>query len=106
MSRPTAPGKTVQTPGNENCCYILRCADGTLYTGWTNRLEERVAAHSAGKGAKYTRGRRPVELVYCERFATKEEAMSREYHIKKMTRTEKLKLIGQGALASEGGSVH
>ena len=72
--------------------YILRCADGTLYTGWTNDLSGRIAAHNSGHGAKYTRGRLPAELFYFERFDTKEEAMSREAAIKKMPRREKLSL--------------
>lgn len=72
--------------------YILRCADGTLYAGWTNDLRKRLAAHNAGRGAKYTKGRLPVELFYCEVFATKEEAMSREAAIKKMSRGKKLAL--------------
>ena len=76
-----------------NYTYILRCEDGTLYTGWTNNLEKRVADHNAGKGAKYTRTRRPVELVYVEEFPTKEEAMSREYAIKRLKRSDKLKLL-------------
>lgn len=76
-----------------NYTYILRCADGTLYCGWTNRLEERVKAHNEGKGAKYTRGRRPVELVYYEAFGTKEEALKRECEIKKMDRQQKLGLM-------------
>ena len=73
--------------------YIVECADGTLYTGWTNDLEKRVAAHNAGTGAKYTKPRRPVELAYCETFATKQEAMRREAEIKRLTRREKLSLI-------------
>lgn len=75
--------------------YILRCADGTFYTGWTNDLEKRLQAHNAGKGAKYTRPlhRRPVRLVYVEAFPTKEEAMSREYAIKQLDRRQKLALI-------------
>lgn len=73
--------------------YILRCADGTLYTGWTNDLQKRLAAHNAGTGAKYTRTRRPVELVYWERFSSKQEAMSREWAIKQFSRNEKLALI-------------
>ncbi len=77
--------------------YILKCADGTLYTGWTNDIEKRLAAHNAGKGAKYTRSRRPVELVYCEKYETKEEAMSRECAIKKLTRAQKESLIASGA---------
>ena len=76
-----------------NYTYIVECSDGTLYTGWTNNLEKRLEAHNAGKGAKYTKARRPVKLVYQEQFETKEEAMSREYHIKQLGRKEKLKLI-------------
>ena len=60
-----------------NYTYILKCKDETLYTGWTNDIEKRLEAHNAGKGAKYTRSRRPVELVYLEQFETKEEAMRR-----------------------------
>ncbi|MDY6268534.1 MAG: GIY-YIG nuclease family protein [Selenomonadaceae bacterium] len=73
--------------------YIVRCADGTLYTGWTDDVGKRVAAHNSGHGAKYTRARRPVELVYTESFDTKEEAMSREWHIKQLSRAAKLALI-------------
>lgn len=76
-----------------NYTYILSCADGTLYTGWTNDLDRRLAAHNAGKGGKYTRSRLPVSLVYHEEFETKEEAMSREWAIKHLTREQKLKLI-------------
>ncbi len=81
-----------------NYTYILRCADGTLYTGWTNDLPARLKAHNSGKGAKYTKNRLPVELVYFEEFSTKEEAMSREWHIKRLKRAEKLELIGKSAL--------
>ena len=77
----------------KNYTYIVRCADDTLYTGWTNNLEKRIATHNEKKGAKYTRSRTPVELVYFECFDTKEEAMSREFHIKKLSRKEKLDLI-------------
>ena len=76
-----------------NYTYILRCADGTLYTGWTNDLEKRLEAHNSGTGAKYTRSRRPCRLVYFEELGTKEEAMSREFHIKRLTKEEKLRLI-------------
>lgn len=76
-----------------NYTYILRCQDGSLYTGWTNDLEKRVAAHNAGTGSKYTRTRRPVELVYYESFPTKSEAMRREVQIKRLSRGEKLCLI-------------
>lgn len=76
-----------------NYTYILRCADDTYYTGWTNHLEERVKAHNTGKGAKYTKCRTPVELVYFEEFETKEEAMRREFAIKQLTRKQKETLI-------------
>lgn len=76
-----------------NYTYIVRCKDDTLYCGWTNNLEKRIASHNAGTGAKYTKSRRPVELVYYETFETKEEAMSREYAIKQLSRVEKIKLI-------------
>lgn len=76
-----------------NYAYILECADGSLYTGWTKDLERRLQAHNAGRGAKYTRSRRPVALVYAEAFATSQEAMSREWHIKHLTREQKLALI-------------
>lgn len=78
---------------NEAYTYMVRCGDGSFYTGWTYDLEKRVAAHNSGKGAKYTKSRLPVELIYFERFSTKEEAMSREYAIKRLTRKEKLKLL-------------
>jgi putative endonuclease len=76
-----------------NYTYILKCADGTLYTGWTNDLDKRLKAHNGGTGGKYTRTRRPVELVYSESFDTKQEAQSREFAIKQLTRQEKEKLI-------------
>ena len=78
-----------------NYTYILKCADGTLYCGWTNDLEKRLKAHNDGKGAKYTRARLPVTLVYYEIFETSVKAQRREYQIKQMTRAEKLKLIEQ-----------
>lgn len=78
-----------------NYTYIVRCSDNTLYCGWTNDLKKRLASHNSGKGAKYTRSRNPVELVYIECFDTKEEAMSREFAIKHLTRQEKLDLINQ-----------
>ena len=76
-----------------NYTYMLKCSDGTLYTGWTNDLKKRVEAHNSGKGAKYTKARRPVELAYYEEFETKEQAMKREYAIKQLGRKEKQKLI-------------
>lgn len=78
---------------NENYTYILRCADGTYYCGWTNNLDRRLKAHNEGKGAKYTRSRRPVALVYYEAFSTKEEAMRREYEIKQLPRKKKEELV-------------
>jgi putative endonuclease len=84
-----------QTPGEEimNYVYLLRCSDDTLYCGWTTDLAARLAAHNGGSGAKYTRSRLPVELVYYEAHSDRHEALSREWHIKRMTRGEKLKLI-------------
>ena len=73
--------------------YILRCADGTLYCGWTNDLAARLDAHNSGKGAKYTRGRGPVELAYSEMFDTQSEAMHREAEIKKLSRPQKQALL-------------
>ena len=81
--------------------YIVRCSDGSLYTGWTDDLAKRVAAHNAVRGAKYTRSRRPVTLVYHETFATPQEAMSREWHLKRLTRAQKLALIGTDVPASD-----
>ena len=77
----------------KNVTYILTCNDNSLYTGWTNDITHRLKMHNEGKGAKYTRGRGPVELVYLEEFETKQEAMSREAKIKRLTRKEKLLLI-------------
>lgn len=74
---------------------MLRCGDNSLYTGWTNDLDKRIKAHQSGKGGKYTRSRLPVALVYYEAFPTKEEAMSREYAIKHMTRRQKESLIAE-----------
>ena len=77
-----------------NYTYMVRCADGTLYTGWTNCLTKRIKAHNEGKdGAKYTKAKRPVTLVYYEGYSTKEEAMQREYQIKHLKREEKLALL-------------
>lgn len=72
---------------------MVQCSDGTLYTGWTNDLKKRLEKHNAGKGARYTRGRLPVKLVYYEVFATKSEAMKREAQIKKLSRKQKLSFI-------------
>ena len=74
--------------------YIVRCADETLYTGYTTDLERRVRMHNQGSGAKYTRARRPVELVYYECYETKQAAMATEYALKQLPRARKLKLCG------------
>jgi putative endonuclease len=75
--------------------YMVRCSDETLYTGITNDLEKRIEAHNSGKdGARYTRSRRPVKLVYSEEAGTKSAAAKLEYKIKKMTREKKMKLVG------------
>lgn len=76
--------------------YLLKCADNTLYCGYTVDLDKRLAKHNAGKASKYTRGRLPVELVYWEAFASQHEAMAREYQLKQLTREEKLDLINNG----------
>lgn len=73
--------------------YILKCKDDTLYTGYTTDVENRLQVHESGKGAKYTRGRGPLKLVYVERFESKSEALQQEIKIKKLTRKDKLALI-------------
>ena len=75
-----------------NYVYLLRCADGSLYCGWTTDLERRLRVHNSGKGAKYTRSRLPVELVYWESFEDRTQALSREWHLKRLSREEKLQL--------------
>jgi putative endonuclease len=77
----------------EHFVYVVRCADDTLYTGYTTDVERRVAEHDAGEGAKYTRGRTPVELVHVESYGSKSEAMSREYEIKQLSRDRKERLV-------------
>ena len=87
--------------------YILRCVDASLYTGVTNRVSERVAAHKAGRGAKYTRSRLPVELVYEERVGDRGAALSREAQIKRLPALEKRRLVaharGRSARADSAG---
>lgn len=85
----------------EHLVYMLRCKDDTLYTGYTNNLAHRLKMHAEGKGAKYTRGRGPLEVVYTEAFHTKEEAMRKEYQIKQLTRLEKQALIDSRGSANE-----
>ncbi len=73
--------------------YIVRCADGSLYTGWTVDIEQRLLAHNEGRGAKYTATRRPVTLVYLEELPDKCSAMKREYAIKQLRKEEKEQLV-------------
>jgi len=80
---------------NKHFVYMLKCKDNSLYTGYTVDIQQRVKMHESGKGAKYTRGRGPFEIVYEEAFLTKEVALQREYAIKQLSRQEKLALIAQ-----------
>ena len=79
--------------GEKAYTYILRCSDGTLYTGYSTDVKARVLKHNSGKGAKYTKARRPVELVYYEEYSSKSEALRREAAIKKLSRIQKEELI-------------
>ena len=92
--------KTIEA--SEHFVYMLRCADGTLYSGYTTDPNRRTAAHNNGRGAKYTRSRLPVELVYFESIETKSQALKREAALKKLTRTEKILLIEQSNALTEG----
>ena len=80
---------------NKAYTYLLKCADGTLYCGWTNDLDRRLKVHNSGKGAKYTRSRLPVTIVYYEEYETPKEAMKREYQIKRLPRKKKQELIAK-----------
>ena len=82
-------------------CYIVECADGTYYTGWTVDPERRVAIHNKGRGARYTRMRGPVRLVYVEELPDKKSAMKRELAIKRMRREGKMKLVGRSTQVHE-----
>ena len=88
-----------------NYTYLLECSDHSFYCGWTNDLDKRVMAHNSGNGAKYTKSRRPVALVYYETYETKEAAMKREAAIKRMSRREKERLISGGP-EPDGGQKH
>lgn len=79
----------------KNFVYILKCNDHTLYTGWTTDLDKRISSHNRGKGAKYTRARLPVQLIYYETFEERSSAMKREYEIKHLSRRDKEDLINQ-----------
>ncbi|KMY30675.1 endonuclease [Lysinibacillus xylanilyticus] len=80
---------------NSHYFYVLECADQSFYAGYTNNVDRRVDIHNAGKGAKYTRARGPVECIYVEEFDTKQEAMRAEYAFKQLTRKQKMKYIGR-----------
>lgn len=84
--------------------YMVECADGSLYTGWTNRLPQRIAAHNRGRGAKYTRSRLPVRLVWAEAQPDSSAALRREAALKRLTRREKLALIAAAPLSAEPAS--
>lgn len=86
---------------SRNCVYMLLCNDNTLYTGWTNNIIKRLQAHNSGSGAKYTKPRLPVRLVYLEYLSSKNEAMRREWEIKQMSRSKKLALIKETKLPIE-----
>lgn len=79
--------------GKLSYVYILKCSDDTLYTGWTVNICNRIKKHNTGRGAKYTRGRGPVQLIYLESFSNKIDAQKREYRIKQFTKEQKLRLI-------------
>ncbi len=85
-----------------NYVYLLRCADDTLYCGWTTDLEHRIRVHNSGRGAKYTRSRLPVRLVYFEEFEDRKDALSREWHLKRLSRTEKLRLAETSGFKRKG----
>lgn len=84
-----------------NYVYIIKCKDNTYYTGWTTNLERRIKAHNNGNGAKYTKARRPVKLIYYEEFPDKNQALKREYAIKQLTRKQKELLIKDFSLIKE-----
>ncbi len=86
----------------EHIVYVLECADGSFYTGYTTDLERRVAEHNSGAGAKYTRGRTPVTVRYYEQYASRSAAMSREYEIKQLRREEKVRLVAEGNTEDDG----
>lgn len=83
--------------------YILECCDGSYYTGYTNNLEKRIQKHQSGKGAKYTRGRTPVQLLFSEEYLTKSEALQEEYRIKQLTREQKEKYVLQKKIHGKKG---
>ena len=96
---------TPPTGDGDHYVYVLECADGTFYTGYTTDPERRVREHDAGEGAKYTRGRTPVELRHIERFDSRGAAMSREYELKQLSRAAKERVVDAGGTdGTAGGS--
>ncbi|MBM7694795.1 putative endonuclease [Peribacillus deserti] len=81
---------------NSHYFYVVECKDGSYYAGYTNKLKKRITAHNEGKGAKYTRGRGPVELIYSQMFSEKSEALKMEYRFKQLTRRDKERFIREG----------
>ncbi|ESP89057.1 GIY-YIG nuclease family protein [Candidatus Halobonum tyrrellensis] len=88
--------------GHRHHVYVVECADGSFYTGYTTDVQRRVAEHDAGEGAKYTRGRTPVRLVHTESFDSKSAAMSREYAVKQLSRADKERLVADGDADDDG----
>ena len=86
---------------NRHYFYVLQCKDGSFYAGYTNNIEERIRKHNAGKGAKYTRAKRPVTLLHFEEYETKTEAMQAEYRFKQLKRSEKEKVVGMEGKENE-----
>lgn len=84
--------------------YVVRCSDDSLYTGYTTDVERRLREHDEGEGAKYTRGRGPVELVHVEAYESRSEAMSREHEVKQLRRTEKLKVCESSDTSFQAGA--
>ena len=87
---------------NNHYFYVLECADGSYYAGYTNNIDKRLLTHNEGKGAKYTRGRRPVVLRYVETYETKTEAMQAEYRFKQLSRSAKERIVQTGGADHEG----
>ena len=100
--RASSPKAERGSPRAKWCVYLLRCGDGTLYAGATNDLLRRLAAHARGAGARYTRARLPVELVWTARAAGRSAALRREAALKQLSRAEKLELVVRGGRASRG----
>lgn len=106
MDNPETTESSENTPQEPKAAYvyIVECADGTLYTGWTFNPENRLKQHNAGRGAKYTRARRPVKLVYLEKVSNQNLARQREYALKQLTREQKQKIIRAQSLQTPGQS--